>query len=116
MKTVTILMISSLLGIYGINTHFAHALPAFPGAEGFGAVATGGRGGQVIFVDNLNSSGPGSLRAACEMSTPRIILFRVGGLIQIDGYLKIKPDATVAGQTAPGDGVCRVFSAGLKKV
>ena len=55
----------------------ASGIPAFPGAEGYGSVATGGRGGQVIAVTNLDASGPGSLRAAVEAKGPRIVVFRL---------------------------------------
>jgi len=86
---------------------------AFPGAEGFGAYAKGGRGGQVIYVTNLldyaakESPIPGSLRAAVETKGPRTVLFRVSGLISLKSPLKVKnPYLTIAGQTAPGDGVC----------
>jgi pectate lyase len=82
-------------------------LPAFPGAEGFGANTQGGRGGKVIFVENLNDSGPGSLRAAIETRGPRYILFRVSGIIELEKPLELRrPDCTIAGQSAPGDGVC----------
>lgn len=81
-------------------------LPAFPGAEGFGAATPGGRGGQVIAVTNLNAAGPGSLRAALTTPGPRIVVFRVGGTIQADHAWQItEPYITVAGQTAPGDGI-----------
>jgi len=85
-------------------TVWADGLPAFPGAEGYGAMTAGGRGGRVIAVTNLNASGPGSLRAACEAKGPRIVVFKVAGTI--DGDVDIRHDAiTIAGQTAPGDGI-----------
>ena len=82
-------------------------LPAFPGAEGFGAYTPGGRGGKVLLVTNLNDAGPGSLRAACEAEGPRIVVFRAAGNIELKGDLKIKnPYITIAGQSAPGGGLC----------
>jgi len=85
----------------------ARDIPAFPGAEGFGAMAQGGRGGKVIFVTNLNDRGPGSFREACMTKGPRVVVFRVGGLITLESPLRVtEPYITIAGQTAPGDGIC----------
>jgi pectate lyase len=82
-------------------------IPAFPGAEGFGSHTPGGRGGRVIEVTNLNPDGPGSLREACAAKGPCIVVFRVGGTIEINRGLSIRePFITIAGQTAPGDGIC----------
>jgi pectate lyase len=89
-----------------VGSRAAAALPAFPGAEGAGALAAGGRGGIVCKVTNLNDSGPGSLRACVEMSGPRTVIFDVGGTIELKHHLWIRnPYLTIAGQTAPGGGI-----------
>ena len=80
------------------------AVPAFPGAEGYGAVATGGRGGRVIKVTTLNRTGAGSLQDALNQTGPRIIVFAVSGVIE--GNIDIPTgNVTIAGQTAPGAGI-----------
>ena len=82
-------------------------IPAFPGAEGGGRYSFGGRGGKVYVVTNLNDAGPGSLRWACEQGGPRIVVFNVAGIIKLNTPLIIRaPYITIAGQSAPGDGVC----------
>lgn len=84
----------------------AGRIPAFPGAEGFGAYTPGGRGGRVIEVTNLDDNGPGSLRSAIEAEGPRIVVFRIGGTIELQSQLVIEnPFITIAGQTAPGGGI-----------
>ncbi|HEX7743008.1 MAG TPA: hypothetical protein VF442_11350, partial [Sphingobium sp.] len=80
---------------------------AFPGAEGFGRRARGGRGGAIIQVTTLQDHGPGSLRACIEASGPRTCVFRVGGVIRFTTRRPIirNPYITIAGQTAPGGGI-----------
>jgi len=82
-------------------------IPAFPGAEGAGAFTPGGRGGKVFAVTHLADRGPGSLREAVEAEGLRIVIFRVSGIITLEKLLTISnPYITIAGQTAPGDGIC----------
>src|SRR5436190_3163318 len=82
-------------------------IPAFPGAYGGGMYSFGGRGGQVLVVTNLNDDGPGSFREACETGGPRIVVFNVAGIIRLKDRIRVRaPYITIAGQTAPGEGVC----------
>ncbi|HEY1790768.1 MAG TPA: polysaccharide lyase [Verrucomicrobiae bacterium] len=82
-------------------------VPAFPGAEGGGKFSFGGRGGRIFVVTNLNDSGPGSFREACEAAGPRIVVFNVAGIIHLQRPIYLEaPYITIDGHTAPGDGVC----------
>ncbi len=79
-------------------------MPAFPGAEGFAAYVTGGRGGEVYHVTHLGDSGPGSFRDAVSRG-PRIVVFDVGGYIRLGSPVSVGSNLTIAGQTAPGAGI-----------
>jgi hypothetical protein len=82
-------------------------VPAFPGAEGGGKFSFGGRGGRVFVVTNLDDSGPGTLREACESAGPRIVVFNVAGIIHLKMPVFIEaPYITIDGHTAPDDGIC----------
>ncbi len=82
-------------------------IPAFPGAEGGGMYTPGGRGGKVMVVTSLADRGPGTLREACETGGARIVVFAVSGVIRLEAPINIRaPYLTIAGQTAPGDGIC----------
>ena len=105
-------LISACLGLFAALTlSLASAAPtlaqsgplAFPGALGWASATPGGRGGEIIRVTNLNSEGPGSLRAAIEAEGPRIVVFEVGGVIDLEmKTLRLRnPYITIAGQTAP---------------
>jgi hypothetical protein len=103
--SVPVKMICAFFALF-VTTSAGATVPAFPGAEGAGAFATGGRAGTVCEVKNLNDSGPGSLRACVDMKGPRTVVFKVSGTIKLDGALQVtNPYITIAGQTAPGGGI-----------
>ncbi|MGC4030265.1 MAG: hypothetical protein QM754_00760 [Tepidisphaeraceae bacterium] len=95
----TLLLCGAVLSI-GAGVSSAATL-AFPGAEGFGALASGGRGGEVVYVTNLNDAGPGSFRDAVSKPN-RTVLFQVGGVIRVKKQVEVEDNITIAGQTAPG--------------
>ena len=103
-------VVAVVAGLAGTPTARAEGgagVPAFPGAEGAGAATPGGRGGRVYVVNSPADSGPGTFREAVEAEGPRVVVFGVAGLITLEKPVEInQPFLTLAGQTAPGVGVC----------
>lgn len=99
-------LLAILVALLSTTTVFSQTnAPAFPGAEGHGRYVTGGRGGKIVHVTNLNDSGTGSLRAAVSGSEKKIVVFDVGGVIALNSDLSIGANTTILGQTAPYPGI-----------
>ena len=99
-------LLAILVALLSTTTVFSQSsAPAFPGAEGHGRYVTGGRGGKIVHVTNLNDSGTGSLRAAVSGSEKKIVVFDVGGVIALNSDLSIGANTTILGQTAPYPGI-----------
>ncbi|MBI9057491.1 MAG: pectate lyase [Labilibaculum sp.] len=95
------------INLFLIDSVKSQKVIAFPGADGAGKYSTGGRGGMVYTVSNLNDEGLGSLRFGVKLKIPRIIVFAVNGRIELKSPLEITTnDLTIAGQSAPGEGIC----------
>lgn len=102
MKKIALLFLAA---VFSCVTAFADDVPAFPGAEGHGRYVTGGRGGKIVHVTNLNNSGTGSLRAAVSGNDKKIVVFDISGIIALSAELIIGDNTTIAGQTAPTPGI-----------
>ena len=106
-KLICSILLVALLILQPVIGAEPASIRAFPGAEGFGAWSKGGRGGKVYHVTTLDDSGPGSLREAIEAEGQRIVVFDISGTIKLEKSLEIaNPFITVAGQSAPGGGIC----------
>jgi hypothetical protein len=112
--TIAGMAVLMTLSLFASEVASAQVRPAFPGAEGFGRLSRGGRGGRIIAITTLANSGPGSLRACIDGVGPRVCVFRVGGVIR---YTTMRPEIhnpylTIAGETAPGGGILITHTGG----